>query len=201
MAKKDEQKALSRQKILVAAAECFAEKGYEGCAIADIADRAGMSKGNIYVHFTSKEELFKCMIQEDHMGAARKLKQALVESGAVEALLELLFRCIREVSYPVDHRLWLECLSVAGRNEAIRESFIASDRIMRDAFISLLKKAAENGEVDDSLDFETISLWIYALADGLIARTAHDKNFRLEDHIESLEKLLRRALGAEKKPD
>lgn len=47
----------TRQAILVAAAEVFDEVGYEAATISEILKRAGMTKGALYFHFTSKEEL------------------------------------------------------------------------------------------------------------------------------------------------
>lgn len=196
MARKEKQKAQTRQKLLIAAASCFAEKGYDQCTVADISKAAGMSQGSMYVHFASKEELFKCMIQQEHGEAAEKMRQAAEEAPSFETIMEMLVKCVRDVGFPIDHRLWIEILAVAARNETIREAFLESDRIMRDAFVSLIKKAAKLGEVDKKLDYEAVSVWIYALVDGLIARTADDSCFDFEEHLKTFDLLVRRALGA-----
>src|SRR5688500_15968230 len=49
--------ATSRERIVQAAAEVFAEAGYEGAALADIARRAGCTTGAIYGYFRGKAEL------------------------------------------------------------------------------------------------------------------------------------------------
>jgi AcrR family transcriptional regulator len=51
-----------RAEILVAASEVFAEQGYHGSSIDDIAGSAGISKALIYEHFGSKNELFLSLI-------------------------------------------------------------------------------------------------------------------------------------------
>lgn len=196
MAKREEKKALSRAKLLESAAKCFADDGYDGCSVADIAKAAGMSAGNLYIHFSGKEDLFKTMIQQEHGEAAEKMRQAAGENPSLQFIMDSLHRCIRDVGYPVEHRLWTEILAVSARNEDIREAFLASDKIMRDAFVDLLQKAAERGEVDDALDFEAVSIWIYALVDGLIARVADDADFDWEKHVETFDQLVLRALGA-----
>ena len=53
----------SRQKILQAAFEAFAENGYEKTSMDDIVKRSGLSKGTLYWHFTNKRELFLATIQ------------------------------------------------------------------------------------------------------------------------------------------
>jgi AcrR family transcriptional regulator len=49
--------------ILDAALACFAEKGFAACRMEDIAGRAGISKGTIYLYFESKEAVFKALAQ------------------------------------------------------------------------------------------------------------------------------------------
>jgi AcrR family transcriptional regulator len=53
----------SRQKILQAAFEAFAENGYEKTSMDGIVKRSGLSKGTLYWHFTNKRELFLAAIQ------------------------------------------------------------------------------------------------------------------------------------------
>src|SRR5215468_7288026 len=47
----------TRERLLRAAADVFAERGYEGTRVADIAAAAGVSNGAMYAHFGSKAEL------------------------------------------------------------------------------------------------------------------------------------------------
>ncbi|HET7014110.1 MAG TPA: TetR family transcriptional regulator, partial [Streptosporangiaceae bacterium] len=46
--------AETRERLLAAAAEVFAERGYDGTRVADIAAAAGVSNGALYAHFGSK---------------------------------------------------------------------------------------------------------------------------------------------------
>src|SRR5262245_41262863 len=49
----------TRDKIVAAALETFAERGFEGARTRDIAARAGVNQGLITYHFSSKEQLWK----------------------------------------------------------------------------------------------------------------------------------------------
>ena len=51
------------QEITAAAFAVFAEKGYSGARIEEVAQRAGVSKGLMYLYFKTKEELFKAVIR------------------------------------------------------------------------------------------------------------------------------------------
>lgn len=50
--------------LLAAAIEAFVEKGYAAARLEDVAARAGVSKGTLYLYYENKEALFKAVIQE-----------------------------------------------------------------------------------------------------------------------------------------
>lgn len=189
-----DQKQITRERLLAAAAACFAEKGYDGCSVADIVSQAGVSQGTLYVHFKNKEDLFISMIVEEHGQGAEKARQAADTAPYLQGIINVLADCIRDVGFPIDHRLWTEILAVAARDASVRKAFAASDKVMRKAFVELLEKASAAGEISNSLDLESVSIWLYALVDGLIARTADDDDFDFKKHIDVFETLVRRAL-------
>ncbi|MFI6153229.1 ScbR family autoregulator-binding transcription factor [Kitasatospora sp. NPDC051170] len=53
----------TRQAVLLAAAEVFDERGYAAATMAEILERAGVTKGALYFHFRSKEELALAVIE------------------------------------------------------------------------------------------------------------------------------------------
>lgn len=195
MARREEKKQESREKLLAAAAECFAEKGFSGCSVADIAHRADVAQGGMYVHFKNKEALFIAMLEEEHRQGAEKVRLVLETSPDLDGIIGILESCIRDVGFPVDHRLWTEILAVSARDPSIREAFVVSDKAMRSVFVTLLRKAAEAGGIDNTLDFDAVSVWLYALVDGLIARAANDPNFDFQKCLTVFELLIRKALG------
>ena len=50
--------------IVEAALEVFAERGFSAARLDDVAARAGISKGTLYLYFPSKEELFKAVVRQ-----------------------------------------------------------------------------------------------------------------------------------------
>jgi len=59
-----ERKRLAKEELLLAAArELFANKGYDGTTIDEIAERADFGKGSVYNYFRSKEEIFRTLIE------------------------------------------------------------------------------------------------------------------------------------------
>jgi AcrR family transcriptional regulator len=59
--------AASRAAVVAAASELFAERGYEGVRVQDVAARAGATTGTIYAHFRGREELLAAAV-EAHVG-------------------------------------------------------------------------------------------------------------------------------------
>jgi len=59
--KQEEKSLMSRNKILEATGALFAEKGFDATTMQDIMARSGLSKGAIYHHFKSKEEIMQVL--------------------------------------------------------------------------------------------------------------------------------------------
>ena len=63
-ARSEEQKALRRQAVLQAAEAYFADVGYEAFSMAQLAKRAGLVKGTLYLYFQTREELFLTLYEK-----------------------------------------------------------------------------------------------------------------------------------------
>jgi len=61
---RSEAQALTRQRLLDAAAEVFAEQGFRAASLSDVADRAGYTIGAVYSNFASKDEVFHALMRE-----------------------------------------------------------------------------------------------------------------------------------------
>ncbi len=57
------------QELLAAALDLFVERGYAATRLDDVAARAGVSKGTLYLYFENKEELFKAVVRENLVSA------------------------------------------------------------------------------------------------------------------------------------
>src|SRR6202789_252108 len=75
--KPQERTAITRNLLLVAAERIFAYRGYEKAQLEEIAQASGFSKGALYAHFKSKEELFLALAKTKAAGYQTKLRLAL----------------------------------------------------------------------------------------------------------------------------
>jgi AcrR family transcriptional regulator len=86
---REAQKARTRAALLEAGRAAFAELGYEQTTIADIASRADVASGTVYVHFAGgKEELVEALLADFNDGLARALAPIL-EHGSSAPLPQL----------------------------------------------------------------------------------------------------------------
>src|SRR5215471_21045791 len=53
----------TRQRILEVAVDLFIERGYAGTSVRDISERLGMTKGSLYYHFASKDDLLAALVE------------------------------------------------------------------------------------------------------------------------------------------
>src|SRR4051812_24710326 len=65
------------RQILAAALSVFGERGLAAARLDDIAKRAGLSKGTIYLYFPNKEELFREMVRTTVISAIEEREQRL----------------------------------------------------------------------------------------------------------------------------
>lgn len=81
------------EEITAAALELFVERGYAGTRLEDVAASAGISKGTLYLYFTSKEELFKAVVREGLVSPIAEMRGLIdsFEGGTLELVRMMLF--------------------------------------------------------------------------------------------------------------
>lgn len=106
--------------ILGRARNAFAEKGFDGASMQDIARSAGMSAGNFYRYFPSKAAMVEALITADMAEMQRDFGQILTADNPMQRLREMIrFRLTDEVNCAEDGRVWAEITAVAMRKPEI----------------------------------------------------------------------------------
>jgi AcrR family transcriptional regulator len=135
------------QQILAAALQVFDENGLAGARLEDIAKRAGVSKGTIYLYFPNKEELFRevvrsCIAEALEYGV--KIPRGKSATEQLRAFMEGFWHFVRSPNYVTISRL------VMGELHQFPElaKFYANDVILRARrFIArIVKRGIATGE-------------------------------------------------------
>jgi len=80
--------------ILGAALACFAERGFAATRLDDVAQRAGVTKGTLYLYFPNKEELFKAVVAQALVPNLERGEALLSEPGEPQPAAALLAQLI-----------------------------------------------------------------------------------------------------------
>ncbi len=170
-----------RDRILDAAAACFASRGFSGTTTREVAERAGITEAGLYRHFDSKEALYRAIIDRKMRtpdllaslgGAIERRDDAAVLGGLARGILE------RGLGDPDFIRI---LFFTALEGHALAQSFFeARVRRVRDFLAEYLKRRIAEGALRD--------------VDPLLAAGAFVG--MVVDHVNSIVVFGRRELGA-----
>ncbi len=121
-----EKQAETRARLLDAAEQVFLRSGLQGSSVEEIAAEAGFTRGAFYSNFKSKEELFVELLQDRvYRQYAAMAMEAQAQPGSPRERLRWGIERLKEPYEKEDgrwlFRLWLECLTLATRDEEFRK--------------------------------------------------------------------------------
>src|ERR1700743_2636267 len=139
----------TRDRLLLAAADVFARRGYHGTRVTDIAAAADVSSGALYAHFGSKAELLVAALRTH---GRRVLAEAL-DTEAGRPVTDLLLRIGRRLPRRRDARGYLivEALVAARRGEGVAPAMRGYGGERADRLAELVRAGQAGGELDPSL--------------------------------------------------
>jgi AcrR family transcriptional regulator len=154
----------TRERLLRAAADVFAERGYDGTRVADIAAVAGVSNGALYAHFGSKAELLLAALRAH----GRRLLAELLAADPDRSIAELLFVAGRWLPRQHDARGYLivEALVAARRDEDVAGPMRDYTGERADWLAGLVQVAQAGGELDAALSPNALAHFCLLLAMG-----------------------------------
>lgn len=139
--------------ILDSAAAVFEERGFNGASLSEILNRAGVTKGALYFHFSSKEDLAKAIVEEQwnidmpHVETSKSAIQSLIDVCHAFGL-----SLCSNVRVRASNRLVTEA-NYAQPNPAVYERW---NKITFEYLVA----AKEAGDLRAELDPETVALWL-----------------------------------------
>ncbi len=163
-----------RDKLIEAAAEVFAEKGYDGAGVAEIARRAGYTTGAIYGRFTGKAELLLAAIEAHSESELDTLFNEHRFDGKVTDILTTVgSHLVTDVMGP-QSALLLEAFVAARRDPEVRRMMQAVLDLRGDRLADLVTEAQATGAIDPDLDREAVVRFCHAVGLGFLLFRAVD---------------------------
>jgi AcrR family transcriptional regulator len=161
---KQERAVATRRQIVHAAAEVFDREGFERASLAEIVNQAGITKGALYFHFKSKEDLAAVVIDEGH-SISMNAAAAIGASGAT-ALAQMVMLCYEMGREMVDDpivragiRLTLEMSASIGPSTPYLDWINNCEQ--------LVHTAVEQGDIVDTVDASALANFIVSGFTGI----------------------------------
>ncbi len=134
--------------ILDAAIAEFGRSGFDGARMEDVAQAAGLSKGSLYLHFRSKDDLIAGLLDRLFAESVGRLVAVGEAPLAPSEVILALFRGMAEEMAQLTPLLpiWFEFYALAGRVPAVRERLSGYFGQFRDALAAVIEKGISSGE-------------------------------------------------------
>jgi len=180
--------------ILEAAERCFARSGFHQASMQDICAEAGMSPGNLYRYFRSKEALIAGISERNRAQAAATLSEVGKAPDFFAALAEHARHHVVERSAE-EIGLCAEIMSESRRNPEVGRLYEDIERDIKNRLAAMLRSAIERGEVRADLDVESAALVLMVLVDGMSWRRAVEKGFDVDRVLPMILQMVRSLLS------
>ncbi len=176
---RDARKAQTRARLLDAAASVYARRGFEGATLDEVAAEAGFTKGAVYSHFGSKENLLLALSQEQR--DAQLTEQLMLfdrgRSGSERPLAgaDRWMEILREE--PERFRLFVELWVRAQRDERLRELLAAGVEDLRSMLAGFARAGAADAgiDVDEAADRQVANVFVaMTMGIGIVALIDED---------------------------
>jgi AcrR family transcriptional regulator len=163
-----------KAQILQAAMSCFAERGYHGTSIDDMASLTGLSKGAIYHHFGNKREILLSLLELFADQLLARWRRIGEESSPLEALArdaEAALTVAQEAEPLI--RASLEILSHASRDDDLRLRLARVYADARGHLAQIIDRARADGSIED-VDSAHLAAALVGMYEGLFLQQAMD---------------------------
>ena len=165
----------TRQTILAAAADLFRSQGWGGTTMQIVAERAGISKGNLTYHFPSKLILFEAVHDEARSYVRdRVLARSFAEEPDAIAALEAFTGRLRRWFLDADGRFVgciLTNLAIETQHAEPRVGMLTRDSLvrLRDALVPRFEAAQAAGEIRADLPAPELARMFFWMYEGSLA--------------------------------
>lgn len=160
----------TRQQLLAAAMKVFAERGYDGTRVAEIAREAGVTTGAIYNHFDSKADLLTAAIGEHGPGAFTDLINSEPALSAIEVFRRLGVK-LPERSHSISGPL-MEIIVATRRDVDVAKALTVSVSESETQRRELIERGQQAAQVDASVDAAALARFTTMIAFGSMVADA-----------------------------
>jgi TetR/AcrR family transcriptional regulator, repressor for uid operon len=166
-----------RERILEGAEHAFVRHGFHAATMQHVADELGMSPGNLYRYFPSKEAIVEGLCAVDQAGRARAFAELMADKGDILAAMCAALRRHVLDKPPEKARLIVEIWAEAGRNPKVAAISREIDADVLAGIEKLMDAAKAAGVASPRLDSRFGARFFFTFVAGLFKRMAIEADF------------------------
>ncbi|WP_308190405.1 TetR/AcrR family transcriptional regulator [Pseudonocardia sp. TRM90224] len=162
----------TRARLLEAATEVFAERGFHGTSIEDICQHAGYTRGAFYSNFGSKDELLLVLFDANSERVLDRLRAVELPEGDTDVFAAAVAAA---ATPPDDDRTWFlittEFTLYAVRNPRAAAALNERDARLRTSLAELLGELYTRAGATPAVDLEDLARLVVAVVEGARAQS------------------------------
>ena len=158
----------SRENILLAARKCFAQKGFFETSMSDIQQAANTSRGVMYHHFESKDDMILVIIEENLGKGVAKIESDLVSlrhtgQGDLRGLLMSIIELAEQITFGPGKAMSLHVWSLAMLKPVVHQTVMGSFERLRQALKLELAEFQKLGKIHHDVDLERLATVLFSI--------------------------------------
>lgn len=181
---------MTSQQIKEVSLKHFAQHGYEGASLAQIADDVGIKKQSIYTHFKGKDELF-LQLCSDACENELRFVMNFIESNSARPLKEFLFdfllKYIDRYEKCDSAKFWIRTAFFPPLHlyrQVMKHVYEYLDKL-EELLLPIMKKAVAKGEVNATIGEQRATVAFLALLDGIFVEMIYGSPERLRRRLDA----------------
>ncbi|MBR1177141.1 TetR family transcriptional regulator [Bradyrhizobium sp. KB893862 SZCCT0404] len=191
------------QKVLDAAATAFAEKGYAGSSIRDIADHLGVRSASLYYYWTSKEAALAAVCETGVTTFIANLTRAASENGSaaekVHAAIHVQLSPLAETPYADYIRVFLRHRHELPDKE--RRHIVALSKQYQKLVHDIFAEGVASGEFRSTLNVEYAAFALLGLCNSVISARVWPRSADINSIIDEYARIFLAGVSSHELPD
>jgi TetR/AcrR family transcriptional repressor of uid operon len=155
-----------REKIIKAAIDAFSKNGFDRTRMDDVAKTADLSKGTIYLHFKSKEDLFYAICENNLAEAKQQISIMFAKNEDLVSQIERFYEVFRKKK-TANERVFFETIAESARNAELRKALYKQRLNIFETAVGWVNLQIERGFFRKNIDANAIAVGLVSLYDGL----------------------------------
>ncbi len=195
-----ERKEVTRRRILDAAVEVFAERGYHEAVVDEIVRVSHTSKGAFYFHFPSKQDIFLKLVDELVERLARKAEAAIAQADGDEAKVDAALAAVFDAFSGHRQLAKILLVDVVGLGRAFDQKLLGARGKLALVIQRYLDQAVAAGQIPP-LDTElAAAVWLGAINEVVVRWLNTGRPASLDAARPALQRLLLHGVGLKAMP-